>query len=71
MMITGELRNWKWDKNHSIIWGHVYNDARKRFPDGTWIHTSWIDKAQFANVKEGDTVKTLNSEYLLRNKADV
>jgi hypothetical protein len=60
-----ELDNWIYDKRHRCIWGHISNDKRGRFRDGTWIHTSMIpDVTEF---KEGDIVKTLNSKYLLKS----
>jgi len=64
-MITGRLENWAWDDVHPVIWGFIYDDERGRFRDGTWIHTSLINKKKFKELKAGDTVETLNSSYLL------
>lgn len=59
--ITAELHDWVKDERRSglIIWGHIYNDTRGRFPDGHWIHTSAIARI------EGDRAITLNSIYRL------
>lgn len=64
-MITGRLENWVWDGVHSVIWGFIYDDEKGRFRDGTWIHTSLIDRTKFKELKSGNVVKTLNSSYLL------
>jgi hypothetical protein len=44
--------------------GQIYNDPKRRWPNGTWIHTSrvvWIKE-------EAGLAQTLNTLYLLRNK---
>lgn len=64
-MITGRLENWIWDNEHSVLWGFIYDDERKRFRDGTWIHTSIIDSLDPKDLRSGAVVKTLNSLYLL------
>lgn len=67
MKQTGRLESWKIDPIFNIIWGFIYEDERKRWPDGTWIHTSSIDHNTLRNtkLKKGDVVKTLNSSYEL------
>lgn len=65
VMITGRLENWAWDDVHPVIWGFIYDDERKRFRDGTWIHTSIIDSLDPKDLRSGAVVKTLNSLYLL------
>lgn len=62
-MITNYLKDWKIQKieDSVIIFGKVYNDIKKRFEDGTEIHTSKILKADFVN----GVVETLNSVYHL------
>lgn len=61
--ITGRLEGWHKDPVFNIIWGHIFDDVRGRFVNGTLIHTSSLNsKPPF---KEGSVVKTLNSKYLL------
>lgn len=62
-MITNYLKNWRIEKVRGsvIISGEIYNDIKKRFVDGTKIHTSKILKADFVN----GIVETLNSVYHL------
>ena len=73
MITTGRLENWMVDplfKDHpeTILWGHVFDDVRKRFVDGEWIHTSGTANRDF---KEGDIVQTRNSVYILGRKGMV
>lgn len=69
--ITGRLEGWTVqhhpDVAEYIIWGVVYNDVHHRFPDGTCIHTSGVDKAlhPVEELREGDAIKTRNSVYQL------
>lgn len=59
--ITGNLENWyvvKYPKG-SVLIGHIYNDSKGRFVDGTEVQTSKILK-----VKDG-LVYTRNSIYKL------
>jgi hypothetical protein len=67
--VTGRLENWIYDPLWNVVWGNVYDDARKRFRDGEWIHTSDIPVTRVGRtgdvLKEGDIIKTLNSKYLL------
>lgn len=62
-MITNYIKNWKIEKvgNSVVIFGEIYNDIKKRFPDGTEIHTSKVLKIDFIN----GIVETLNSVYHL------
>lgn len=62
-MITNYIKNWRIEKVREsvIIFGEIYNDIKKRFLDGTEIHTSKILKADFVN----GIVETLNSVYHL------
>lgn len=62
-MVTNYLKNWRIEKfrDSIIIFGEIYNDIKKRFVDGTEIHTSKILKADFVN----GVVETLNSVYHL------
>jgi hypothetical protein len=56
------LKNWF--RQSSWLVGRIYNDPKRRFPDGTLVHTStvrWINE-------EAGLAQTLNTLYLLRNK---
>lgn len=70
--ITGYLENWYYDEKNHVIWGRLVGDTKKRWHDGAVIHTSNLrlskDKAQ--DLKDGDTVNTLNSTYVLGSKKD-
>ena len=63
-METNILKNWTItlvNKKDVIINGFIYNDIKKRFEDGTHIHTSKVLKADFVN----GVVETRNSIYHL------
>ena len=62
-MITNYIKNWRIEKirDSVIIFGEIYNDIKKRFADGTEIHTSKVLKADFVN----GVVETRNSVYHL------
>lgn len=63
------LKNWVWDNVWKIYWGFIYNDPKKRFPDGTWIHTSSIPDEKYRNKKRGGCyIQTLNTKYYLGKK---
>ena len=63
MKVTGHLEKWIIDPSRNIVWGHIYNDTRGRFPNGTMIHTSYIKSW------EGEKfINTLNSRYSLGEK---
>jgi len=58
--VTAELHNVKFvnlSADAKIAWGNVIGDSKRRFVDGTRIHTSLILKI------EGDLIHTLNSVY--------
>jgi hypothetical protein len=62
MNTTNLIKNWTIKKLYDgavVIYGEIYNDERKRFADGTSIHTSRIQSIDFV---EG-IVKTRNSVY--------
>lgn len=65
--VTGRLEYWLPD-DRGIIWGNLFDDVRKRWHDGQWIHTSLITSHPNHDFKEGDIVTTLNSKYLLGKK---
>jgi hypothetical protein len=62
--VTGRLENWEvWPLSGGslMLWGHIHEDERKRFPDGKQIHTSFVtDFDETTRV-----VTTRNSTYLL------
>lgn len=63
-MITNYLKDWyikRMSDGSVIIFGTVYNDIKKRFQDGTEIHTSKVLKADFVN----GVIETRNSVYNL------
>jgi hypothetical protein len=61
------IESWKRivDKKDVVIIGNVYGDSR--WPDGTMIRTSALlpMSMQAHTPKEGYTINTLNSTYLL------
>lgn len=65
-MKTNYLKNWivVGIRQGMVIKGEIYNDIKKRFEDGTVIHTSIVLKADFVN----GVVETLNSVYHLELK---
>lgn len=66
---TGELRDWyKTPMSYGkyLYWGHIFNDVKKRWPDGYLIHTSYVVKEE--HDVEGITIHTLNSTYRLLHK---
>lgn len=65
-MKTNYLKNWivVAIPQGMVISGEIYNDIKKRFEDGTVIHTSRVLKADFVN----GVVETLNSVYHLELK---
>lgn len=63
--LTGRLEKWSIDDHYPMIWGQIYGDNRKRWPDGTMIHTSAIPNLSKLSLLPGDLVDTLNSTYLL------
>ncbi len=46
---------------HSVFTGDIYGDVHKRWPDGSHIRTSLVDRV------EGDLVYTRNSIYKIDN----
>lgn len=70
--ITGYLENWRYDVMNHVIWGNLVGDIRKRWPEGSYIHTSnlRISKADAKQLADGDTVNTLNSTYVLGSKKE-
>ena len=65
-MKTNYLKNWivVGIPQGMVIEGEIYNDIKKRFEDGTVIHTSIVLKADFVN----GVVETRNSVYHLELK---
>lgn len=65
-MKTNYLKNWivVAIPQGMVIEGEIYNDIKKRFEDGTVIHTSIVLKTDFVN----GLVETRNSVYHLELK---
>lgn len=49
----------------SIAWGNVVEDFKGRFPSGSWMHTSLVQKI------EGDMIHTQNSLYQVEGEMEV
>jgi hypothetical protein len=64
-MITAELKDWFYSERRNVYFGHVFNDVKCRFKDGSRIYTSCVVREDRANV-DVIIVHTLNSIYLLR-----
>lgn len=60
--VTGRLESWYYDHALRVYYGHIYDDVKKRWWDGAFIHTS---HCPYPNKKEGDIIETRNSTYLL------
>jgi hypothetical protein len=70
--ITGTLENWsvqKYGKTSFIVWGNLNGDVRTRWSEGQFIHTSNVVGVSSDDIKEGDTIQTLNSVYKLGEEA--
>lgn len=66
-VLQGKLNGWYYDSVYNVIWGHITDQPTQRFRDKLHVHTSsLVTKPE--GLKEGDTVETLNSKYLLGNK---
>ncbi len=61
--ITGNLKNWEYRSSHNVYWGRIFNDAKHRFRDGTYIHTSSVVRVE--ELENAYVVHTLNSVYFL------
>jgi hypothetical protein len=59
--LNGRLEDWIFDG--FLIWGNLYRDPARRWAEGTRVHTSTVKSKE--PFKEGDTIETLNSKYLL------
>lgn len=62
-MQTNLLKNWVVKEIHKgcVVEGEIFDDIKKRWKDGTRIHTSRVLKIDFVN----GVVETLNSVYHL------
>lgn len=65
--ITGRLEGWWYDEKNHVLWGHIYEDTRKRWYEGAYIHTSNISISRDAAkaLEEHSVVPTRNSTYKL------
>lgn len=71
--ITGTLENWRYSTLDNIVWGNIDYDVKGRFPDGTYIHTSYLPKYENwepFDCKQGDLIYTRNSIYRLGKPAN-
>ena len=64
MEVTGEIRSWK---EHSTVWGSyftgtIWNDSKRRWPDGRSFHTSKVNEKLTINGKL--FIVTMNSVYV-------
>ena len=59
--VTATLEDWRVEQTYLglIFWGKIYGDTKRRFVNGTTIHTSLV-----LRVEDGK-VYTLNSVYKL------
>ena len=61
------LRKWRKqickEDGSFVIWGHIYDDALNRFPDGHFIHTSLVIRI------EDDMAFTRNNVYRLEGES--
>lgn len=64
--LTGNLKNWEYSQANNVYWGRIFNDAKHRFRDGTYIHTSSVVKVE--EISDAFIVYTLNSIYFLRKE---
>lgn len=68
MEYDAELRHATWFQEGQLT-GHIYNDKKKRWPDGTPIYTSTVTgivdpKLKFRKGDEMDAIyQTLNTKY--------
>lgn len=63
--VTATLNNWIFDVDRGCFWGYIKGDVLGRFPDGAWIHTSYVPNSKGIEFRTGDLVTTLNSVYKL------
>jgi hypothetical protein len=68
--LTGKLENWILveDQGLTIVFGYIYGDQKRRFVNGVHMYTSPVH-TPVSQIKEGNVIKTLNSQYLLGKKA--
>ena len=64
--VVGKIENW--DIHGTRIVGNIVHDRRGRFSDGEFMYTSTVPDCDLYNLKEGDTIQTRNSQYLLGKK---
>lgn len=63
--VTATLDHWLFDNTMSVMWGNIKGDVHGRWPDGTWVRTSYIPNSKGIEFRTGDLVTTLNSVYKL------
>lgn len=62
-LVTGVIEQWIFSEG--MIFGRVFGDVKRRFPDGSYIHTSTVLESSTKELQEGSIVETLNSIYRL------
>lgn len=62
MKATGELRKWWYHPVFDVYIGRVYGDIKRRFKDGSTIHTSKVVREEYFD--DHTLVFTLNSVYI-------
>jgi hypothetical protein len=67
-MATARLEKWYMYGSGQLA-GLIYDDSRKRWPDGTWVRTSQISQEKQEDFEKGDVVDTMNSSYELGEPA--
>ena len=68
MKATASIDNWSYDPVFNVIWGYIKGDVKKRFSDGTYIHTSNLMTS--GPFFKGKVVRTLNSFYILNEPSE-
>lgn len=65
--VVGVLREWRkhicLPDGTFVIWGFIYDDILRRFPNGQFIHTAKVEHV------EGDIVYTAKHAYRLEGDA--
>jgi hypothetical protein len=67
----GIIMDAAYDSINEVIWGYIYNDSKKRFAQGEYVHTSYlpIPLGQDEALEE-KVYSTLNSKYYVVPKKD-
>lgn len=63
--VTAELRGWWFNHREGVLFGNIHNDFKKRWKDGSFIHTSHVIKFHVVAQQSYVYAETLNSIYKL------